>query len=96
MENKDNINNNNKHFSDNNGRNVKQSQVNQDRMKIKRCEICFGVGHDRRNCPQARDKTVIFLSLRLHFPINGEKFVFMIERYLLELCELLPPNVMTD
>ncbi|XP_052619869.1 protein FAR1-RELATED SEQUENCE 8-like [Lactuca sativa] len=58
MENKYNIDNNNKNFSDNNGRNVKQSQVNQYRKKIKRCGIYFGVGHDKRNCLQAMNKTV--------------------------------------
>nr|KAJ0197559.1 hypothetical protein LSAT_V11C700380680 [Lactuca sativa] len=55
ISNKDNIDN-NKDFFDNNDRNVNQCQVHQDRKKIRRCEICFGVGHDRRNCPHARVK----------------------------------------
>nr|KAJ0213051.1 hypothetical protein LSAT_V11C400181020 [Lactuca sativa] len=53
VENKDNTDN-NKDFSDKNDQNVNQCQVHQGRKKIRRCGICFGVGHDRRNCPQAR------------------------------------------
>nr|KAJ0207731.1 hypothetical protein LSAT_V11C500268080 [Lactuca sativa] len=54
LNNKDCNDNNKKDFSDNNDQNVKQREVHQDRKKIRRCGICFGVGHDRRNCPQAR------------------------------------------
>nr|KAJ0210169.1 hypothetical protein LSAT_V11C400212330 [Lactuca sativa] len=63
MENKDNVDNNNKDFSDNNGQNIKQSNVNQDLKKKGRCGICFGVGHNRRNCPQTLYQlvTIIFM-----------------------------------
>nr|KAJ0194630.1 hypothetical protein LSAT_V11C700361970 [Lactuca sativa] len=60
MGNKDNVDHNNNEFSDNNDRNVKQPKVNQDLKKKKRCEICFNVGHDRRNLFQFVNRDYYF------------------------------------